>query len=364
MHVSKRPYLTTSLPGIGGEVKQSPEDFVVEEIPAYTPSGEGQHAYLWVEKREIAGAEMLNALAAHFGVDRRDIGAAGIKDKHAITRQWVSLPFHELEADSPDALVGPVAEGLRVLEANVHKNKLRRGHLKGNRFRVVLRDLEVPVDEALDRAQAILAVLADGLPNYYGLQRFGIDGGTLQLGAGLLGGRDDAHRRVRRNRFLKRLAINSVQSELYNRVLARRLEEGLLRQVLTGDVMQKTDTGGMFVCKPVERDETQARLDRGELVITGPMFGPRMMAPVAEASQLERQVAAAAEVDVRAFRRFQQLAPGDRRPLLVELGEVSVEPIADEQALAIGFSLPSGSYATVALREITKVDDTAERPEE
>ncbi len=365
MDVSPRPYLTAELPGTGGDIKCELDDFEVEEVPLYEASGEGQHAYLWVQKRGVSGQHMLGAIARHFGVRKRDIGAAGIKDKHALTRQWVSLPFHEIDADDPAELVGSIDEGIEVLDATLHRNKLRTGHLAGNRFRVVLRHLEVPAEQALERAQAVIDVLAAvGVPNYYGLQRFGHDGETLRLGVGLLENDPEAKKSIGRNRFLKRLSVSAVQSELFNRVLAARVERGLLDTVLDGDVVQKTDTGGVFVVPGDEHAECQGRFDRGEIALTGPMYGSKMIAPERDAEVFESSIYAASGFDVSLFEHQTRLASGTRRRLLVDPGEVSVaiEARGDAPVLVVGFFLPSGSYATVLLREITKqtvVDDEA-----
>lgn len=359
MNVSPRPYLTAELPGIGGAIKCRPEDFEVEEIPLYTPEGEGHHAYLWVEKCGVSGQRLIADIARHFSVPKRDIGAAGVKDKRALTRQWVSIPFFEVETDDPAELIGPVNAQIEVLDAQLHRNKLRTGHLKGNRFRVVLRELELPGAEALARAQAILEVLgARGLPNYYGAQRFGIDGQTLALGVALLRGEREAKNRVRRNRFMKRMAVSAVQSELFNRVLIARLKQGMLDTVLDGDVAQKTDTNGVFAVPADELQECQGRLERGELALTGPMPGPKMIAPERAAKEFEARVFADSGFDLSLFDSQKRLASGTRRPLMVEAGELAValETRDAQDVLVLEFSLPSGSYATVLLEEIMKSD--------
>lgn len=359
MKVSPRPYLTAKLPGIGGEIKRHPEDFEVEEIPLYEPGGEGHHAYLWVEKCGVTGQHLISDIARHFSVPKRDIGAAGIKDKHALTRQWISIPFFEVKTDDPAELIGPINPRIKVLDARLHRNKLRTGHLQGNRFRVVVRDLALPGAEALARVEAILEVLrARGLPNYYGAQRFGIGGQTLALGVGLLQGDREAKSRVKRNRFMKRLAISAVQSELFNRVLIERLKQGMLATVMDGDVAQKTDTHGVFAVPADELAECQARLERAEIMLTGPMVGPKMIAPERAAKEFEERVFAESGFDISLFEQQKRLASGARRPLMVDTGELSValETRDEQEVLVLGFSLPSGSYATVLLREIMKSD--------
>ena len=199
------PYLTANLPGIGGQLKAAPEDFVVEEIPAYEPSGEGQHLFLWIEKRDLPHDLLLRRLSKLLEISPNDIGVAGIKDRRAVTRQYVSVPstcasrVAELNSDE-----------LHVLRAVLHGNKLRTGHVRGNRFTVVVRK---PHQDARDRATAIASILLQsGFPNYYGEQRFGHDGETLALGLDLLAGRK-APRDIpfSKRKFLLRLALSAVQ---------------------------------------------------------------------------------------------------------------------------------------------------------
>ncbi len=196
------PYLTADLPGVSGRLKETPEDFLVEEIPAYEPSGEGEHLFLWIEKRDVAADQLVRHLARSLEVSRDDIGVAGLKDKRGVTRQFVSVP-----ARAADRLEAANAEEVHVLSATRHTNKLRTGHLKGNRFSILLRTDSAP--ESLDAAQHIVERLKQlGVPNYYGEQRFGTGGETAVLGFDLLRG----SKTVRdipsaKRKFLLRLAL-------------------------------------------------------------------------------------------------------------------------------------------------------------
>jgi tRNA pseudouridine13 synthase len=161
------PYLTQAIPGIAGRIKSEPADFVVDEIPAYTPSGEGEHLFVHFEKRGLDTPSAVRAIARALGVDERSAGWAGLKDKHAVTTQWVSFAGGEVERALSLSL-----DSIRILAAARHVNKLRTGHLAGNRFRILVRDAE----HAPDRVAAIAAELARvGSPNYFGEQRLGPD---------------------------------------------------------------------------------------------------------------------------------------------------------------------------------------------
>jgi tRNA pseudouridine13 synthase len=340
------PYLTADLPGIGGRLKVQPEDFVVDEIPLYTPSGVGEHLYLWIEKRDISGESLLGCLARSLRVSRNDIGMAGLKDRRAVTRQYVSVPHHaavRVEAASTTAI--------RVLHSALHGNKLRTGHLAGNRFDVLIRD---PDPAAVARLPELLERLRHGgVPNYYGEQRFGYDGETLALGLRLLRG-EATERDIppQRRRFLLRLSLSAVQSQLFNQVLAARLGVGGLQRVVAGDVLQVVASGGCFVAEELARE--QPRFDAREVVVTGPMFGPKMKAPAGAAADLEHAVLAASGLTLDHFRRFPKLLPGTRRPLLIWPESLSAEMTSD--GLRLVFTLPSGAYATTLLREVMKCD--------
>lgn len=334
------PLLTADLPGIGGRSKHVPEDFEVEEIPAYPPSGSGDYLYLWIEKRDLGAEYFVRQVARRLGLQNQEVGTAGLKDRRAVTRQMVSVP--ERVADRLDALNG---DGIRLLQVSRHSNKLKPGHLHGNRFRILIRDVDVA---AAERLGPILEQLRrEGLPNYYGPQRFGRDGETLQLGMAMLRQEKISGRP---NPFLRKLALSAAQAALFNHYLAQRLSDGLLRRVLPGDVMAKWPFGGLFVAEDVARE--QARFHAREIVSAGPIFGRKTFAAKQEAAEREAEVLAEAGLSPDAFAGFGKLVQGTRRHNLIYLDDLTAIPEAD--SVRVTFTLPAGSYATVLLREITK----------
>jgi tRNA pseudouridine13 synthase len=346
------PLMTADLPGIGGRIKEFPEDFEVEEIPAYEPCGTGEYLYLWVEKRGMGAEYFIRQTARRLGISPSEVGTAGMKDRHAVTRQFVSVP--DVGSERLAQLDG---EGIRLLRISRHGNKLKPGHLRGNRFRILIRDV---CDSAGGRLPALLAqVQARGFPNYYGPQRFGRDGETVQLGLSLLRGSQSAKTspvagapalRAPRSRFLRRLALSAAQSALFNHYLACRLKDGLLGAVLAGDVMSKRTWGGLFVANDLPQE--QARFEARETVHTGPIFGRKMFAAAASAAAREAASLADAELSAEAFFGFGKLLQGTRRPNLVYLDDLAVEQ--GSEGVRLTFDLPAGSYATVLLREIMK----------
>jgi len=266
-----------------------------------------------------------------------------MKDRHALTRQLMSFP----PPVAPEALLAAAVPGVTVLSATRHSNKLRTGHLRGNRFRLVVRGLAIPADAAAETARLVLARLAaaPGSPNWYGEQRFGAGGDNAAAGRALLTSR-------RRGGREARLLISAYQSELFNRYLTSRIDDGLYRQVIEGDILVVA-SGGMFATSEPEVDE--ARLVRGELVPTGPMFGHSMREPVLASEAGTREVSILIEEGITPadFKPLGQLAPGTRRPIAIAVAAASVAPIAPD-AIQVAFELPAGAYATAVMREITK----------
>jgi tRNA pseudouridine13 synthase len=336
--VSTLPYLTAELPPAGGQFKASPEDFMVEELPAYEPNGEAQaeHLFVWIEKRGHSTQDVAKALARHCGVQERDLSWAGLKDRNAVTRQYLCGPARFLEPK-----LGTFAmEGVTVLKSARHRNKLKGGHLAGNRFRIVVRGVERPevMREGLGRLQK------EGLPNFFGEQRFGLGGMNAARGRKILeaGGRH-------RDRFERKLLLSAFQSDLFNRVLAARLTAREFTKVLRGDVLKKHETGGEFVSEDPTVD--QPRLDAFEVSPTGPLFGPEMRKPGHDAAEREGAVLAEQKVELTLFEAGGDETRGTRRLLRIPF---ALEGVTGDRDVELTFTLPAGSYATVVLRELLK----------
>jgi tRNA pseudouridine13 synthase len=323
-------------------VRVAEDDFFVEELPLYEPSGEGEHLYLTIEKRGRTTPEVVADVARALGARERDAGAAGLKDRRAVTVQRISVR----SLVPPDQALRIRGEGFRVLAAARHGNKLRPGHLRGNRFHIVVRGVGA---EALSRAAAICDRLrALGAANLFGPQRFGRAGDNAVLGRAIL-----LRERQMRDRMLRRLALSALQSELFNRCLAARIADGLFAAAIEGDVMKKRGTGALFVCEDPAADGP--RVAAGEIDPAGPLPGHSLFASRGEALRREQAVLAEAAVDSRWFAAGGEEMQGARRPYRIVPEELRVDR-AGEDALAVSFALPKGSYAVSVLREITKTD--------
>ncbi len=328
------PAASAHLPGTGGVLRANIEDFIVEEIPSYLPSGAGAHAYALIEKRGMTTQDVVSALA-DAGVPRGAVGYAGQKDKYAVARQWVSVPSDHAPAfqalDSVD--------GVSVLETSRHKNKLGIGHLRGNRFSVRVRS---PRSDGETVAESVLAHLRKvGVPNYFGPQRFGSFNTNIEDGLRLIRGE-----RMRIDRGMQRFYKSALQSHLFNRLLKIRMERGLYENVLTGERAQRHDSGGMFVVDDGESESERAR--RLEISATLPLFGRKVRISSGDAGLLEEQVLSEFDLEYAQFRNI----PGARRISRLRLDDAVLTPTDDGYVLE--FALPKGAYATSVLRELMK----------
>ena len=340
------PYMTEAIPGVGGQLKSVPEDFVVEEVPVFQPCGMGDHLYLWIEKRDVAAEQLVKHFAQTLSISRQDVGIAGMKDRRAVTHQYVSLPAH-----CADNLSSLETELIRILRVERHRHKLRTGQLRGNRFSILLRNV---LPNSADSATRIRDLLVRrGLPNFFGDQRFGQCQGTLDLGLDLLTARrSDRELPKPRRKFLKRLSLSAVQSWLFNQSLTNRIRDGLIQQVWVGDVMQKIESGGCFLAE--NREEEQKRFATRETTVTGPIFGHKMLQPQGMPGQREVNLLEQNNLDADVFLRFKKLTRGARRAYLLFIEKLDILPETD--GLRFEFTLPKGSYATVLMREFMKID--------
>lgn len=315
-------------------LRQSPEDFRVDENALYPPSGEGEHTFVRVEKRLRTTEAVARDLARAAGARPRDVGYAGRKDRVAVTTQWFSVPG--LDPERARSLELP---GARVLEAARHPHKLRTGQLRGNRFALCIHGVD---PESLARArERAVEIGARGFPNRYGPQRFGRQ-------------RDNAERARRwhagelrlRDRRERRFLVSAWQAEVFNAVLdARPLP---LDELEVGDLAMRHDSGAVFAVE--DPGELRERLARFEISPSGPIFGPRMTWPGGAVGERERALMREQGLDPDALRLEGVRARGARRALRVRPEELRVE--AEGERVRLEFVLPAGSYATVLVGEL------------
>ncbi len=402
-------YLTDE-PGVGGQIKQRPEDFLVDEQPLYDLEGAGEHLYLGVEATNVSHLELMSCLRRHFGVKESAIGYAGMKDKVGVTRQMVSLHLPQ----DPPAVVLP-HERIRVLWTDRHRHKLRRGHLRGNRFSIRIREVDPLKAPSVGR---ILRKLEEtGVPTYFGAQRFGYRRNNHIVGLHLL--RQDwkalidevlgtggtpypAYQQERRVQFdageyeraltpwttadraermiLRALCrgaspkeacyatgrttwsfwISAVQSAIFNRVLDERIALGTFGTCLPGDRAWKHDRRRTFrvTDEELESGELAARASRFEISPSGPLWGRKMDRAEGKIDELERAAAEQFGIGPELLQEGRDAPEGGRRPLRETIRDPEVDSGIDEHGgyIRVAFDLPRGIYATIVLRELMKND--------
>jgi len=329
-------------PPLRGVLRASPEDFCVDEDLGFAADGAGEHVFVRVEKRG-ANTDWVARELAHFaGVAPDAVSYAGMKDRHAVTRQTFSV--HLPGKGEPDWSSLQHAE-FRVLEATRHSRKLKRGALRGNFFRIVLR--EVSGDRtAADRILA--SIVAHGVPNYFGEQRFGRDAANVGKALAMFAGK-----RVQRHE--RSLLLSAARSHLFNRVLATRVEHGDWSRPLEGEVWMLAGTHSIFGPEPLT-PELLDRHARGDIDPTGPLWGEGELRCADAVKDLESAIGA----------EHAQLVAGlaknglrqERRSLVLRPQELTATWLSDAD-LEVRFHLQSGAYATVLLREICDYSQTA-----
>jgi tRNA pseudouridine13 synthase len=325
-------------PPLTARLRVAPEDFQVEEILGYDADGSGEHALLWVEKRGANTDWVARELARFAGVPPLNVGYAGLKDRHAVTRQAFTVQL--AGKPDPDWSAFPHAE-VKVLAATRHSRKLKRGALRGNRFVLVLR--EAQGDHAA--AERVLEqIAARGVPNYFGEQRFGREGGNVTQARAMFAGK-----RVDRDK--RSFLLSAARSQIFNEVLAARVERGAWDTPLEGEIWSLAGSRSWFGPEPFDAALAE-RLARGDIHPSGPLWGQGEPPTTGEAGALERGIASqhADLADGLAAARMDQ----ERRPLRLRPKDLRWRWLEGD-ALELAFELPAGAYATVVVRELAQV---------
>jgi tRNA pseudouridine13 synthase len=326
-------------PHAHGKIRASADDFVVDETLSFTPDGSGEHAFLQVEKRSENTDFVAGLLAKFCGVAKRDVGYAGLKDRHACTTQWFSVWLPGKEDPDWAAFNG---EGTKILHATRHSKKLRSGALSANTFQIVIRDWSGDRETTERQLQAIKT---GGIANYFGEQRFGHGGQNVAKALEMFRGQ-----RVKRE--LRSVYLSAARSYLFNSILAIRVEQGNWNMVLPGDALMLDGSHSFFRCAQPDAD-IESRIANGKLHSTGVLWGRGL----SDASDT------ALELEMRIIGAYPELAAGleksgvdmARRALRVNVPDLQWQFVSRSD-LQLSFSLPAGSYATAVLWEIVAAD--------
>lgn len=329
-------------PTARGEIRTITEDFIVEEVSRVAPQGEGTHLWLWVEKQNANTDWVASQLSKATNCARRDVGYAGMKDRHALTRQWFSLPAFE---SSLERIASADIEGVKILDSRLHTRKLKRGTLEGNRFELRVRHFD---GETAQTGQRLAQIQLNGVPNYFGPQRFGRNGLNVGRGFKLLSNN------ARLPRAKRSIYLSAMRSFLFNEVLAERVRNGSWNNIMDGELAMLNGTHSIFECEKVDAD-IEDRCKRLDIHPTGPLPGESGSLPTGKVADFEQAVLQDFQqlIDVLKAQRVQS----SRRALRLYPADLQWK-FADGE-LKLSFVLPAGAYATTVLREIMVVIDAS-----
>lgn len=336
-------------PAARGLLRVAPDDFQVDEICDVVHDEAGEHVWLWIEKTGLTTVQVAERLAAAADVALRDIGYSGLKDRHAVTRQWFSLVW-PIKSELP---VWPADTDFRVLAVHRHGRKLRRGTHRANRFEIVVRDV-AGLDSSL-LTERVAEIRCNGVPNYFGPQRFGHGGRNVALSRALFAGR-------RLSRGRRNFALSAARSLVFNAVLDARLRAGAWPTPLAGEVFMLAGSRSVFSAADTDEpwDSLVERAAHGDIQPTGPMPGREGRAslrPVDAAGAIEDRVCADLAEFVDGLDAFGVEA--ERRALCLPVD--ALQAAVDGRDLHLSFVLPAGAFATSVLRELVEVTDVSTR---
>ncbi len=325
-------------PPLRGRIRSTPEDFVVREWLGFEADGEGDHWLLTVRKRGANTHWVAKQLGKLAQIHPRDVGFAGLKDRDAVTEQSFTVPVRS--AMGGDWL-GVSGDGFEVIGARRHRRKLKRGALRGNDFEIVVRDVVGEIDQLDARCRSIAE---QGVPNYFGPQRFGVDGGNLARARKWLGGEIELQ-----DRFERGFALSAARSAIFNAVLAERVRSGTWNRVLAGELANLDGSNSVFKVDAVD-DVLIDRCRQMDIHPTGPLWGRGELASQGEVAALERQVAEheAALAQGLAREGLEQ----ERRALRLRVQQFDWH--VEGSDLRLRFRLSRGAFATAVLHEVLR----------
>jgi len=332
-------------PNITADIRTHPDDFQVVEQLGFNPTGSGEHVLLQIQKRGSNTEWVARQIARFAQVKTAEVSYAGLKDRHALTTQWFSVRLGK--QPDPDWSSLNCAD-FKVLTASRHQRKLRRGSLVGNDFQLILRNL--PTDSATALEQRLQRVQTDGIPNYFGSQRFGHDYQNLVHAAGMLEGSQRVKQRHQRSLYL-----SAARALLFNEILSLRVQSGHWNQAMVGDVMQLAGSNSVFVIEAVT-PEIVTRLAEVDIHPTAPLWGQGASMAQQDAAEVEQQVLTHYSTWCEGL--AQAGLEQTRRPLRTMVPDLTWQ-WQDAQTLHLCFSLSAGTYATSVLRELVNYTDSA-----
>ncbi len=334
------------VPGCHGTIRTTPEDFQVDEVLGYEPDGSGNHALLHIRKRNTNTEWLARRLAEFAAVAPKEIGYAGLKDRHAVTSQYFTVHLSGREGPNWSQLN---SEEIEILSVTRHRRKLQRGGLRENRFTITVRDLS---GDCTSLEQRLEQIKSAGVPNYFGEQRFGRDGNNLEMASRLFSGELQE-----RDRHKRGIYLSAARSWLFNRVLSARVADGSWLQTLPGEALIQPYSRSALSLRVIS-EAIQERIEKGLLQPSAPLWGRGGSSALAEAARIETEALSGSELFMQGLE--QAGLEQERRALRLLPKEFTWRWLGDE-VLQLEFTLAPGSYATALLRELAVVRDASQR---
>ncbi|MCK4864099.1 MAG: tRNA pseudouridine(13) synthase TruD [Gammaproteobacteria bacterium] len=327
-------------PSLSGVIRTHFSDFKVDEKFAFDATGEGEHALLHIKKQDTNTDWLSRQISQLAGVRKVDVSYAGLKDRNAVTTQWFSVWL----PGKPDPDWSQLnSENIEILQTIRHSRKLRRGSLRGNQFNLIIRDVE---GDASDLEHRMNIIKQDGVPNYFGAQRFGIDGNNLEKAKIMFGGKRE------KDRFKRSIYLSAARSAMFNDVLSQRVEMNKWADGISGDVMLLDNSHSYFLAEEIDEKIIQ-RLKEHDIHPSGPLWGRGDLLSKGVVAEIEKKLPEKFEVFDLGLRnaRLDQ----ERRSLRLSVNDFQYSHDVKNNILYLSFFLPAGGYATSVLREIINV---------
>lgn len=333
-------HYANSEPTLTGIIRSQFSDFKVDEKFAFDPSGDGEHALLHIKKQDTNTDWLSRQISQLAGVRKVDVSYAGLKDRNAITTQWFSV-WLPGKPDPDWSLLN--SDNVEILTTCRHNRKLRRGSLRGNQFNLIVRQVE---GDHSDLEQRINKIKQDGVPNYFGDQRFGIDGQNLEKAKIMFAGKRE------KDRFKRSIYLSAARSAIFNELLSKRVEMNKWANAMSGDVMLLDNSHSYFLATDIDEKIIQ-RLKEHDIHPSGPLWGRGELLSKGDVSELENKLPNKFEIFDTGLKnaRLDQ----ERRSLRLTVKDLQWELDRNNNLLELSFFLPAGGYATSVLREIIKV---------
>lgn len=328
-------------PSLTGTIREKNSDFLVDEVFSFTPTGEGEHVLLHIKKNDTNTDWLSRQIAKLAEVRNLDVSYAGIKDRHAITTQWFSV-WLPGKAEPDWTLLN--SDNVEILQATRHNRKLRRGSLRGNKFSLIVRNVD---GDTSSLEKTINQIITNGVPNYFGDQRFGIEGRNLEKAEQMFAGKRE------KDRFKRSMYLSAARSAIFNTYLSKRVEMDKWNNAITGDVMLLDNSRSYFLCEEID-DKIIQRLKEHDIHPSGPLWGKGELLSKGEVADLEYALAD----DFISFDRGLKNARLDqeRRSLRLSVKDFHWDYDTHQSTLNLSFFLPAGGYATAVLREIVRLN--------